>query len=636
MSRWLYQTVAEPINVLANPLPPTSIDVWEPHAEIPRLRPRKFHASLYLNPAPVWISTRVVRPLGIASTASVGRPALLHSGSTYELFIGGVQRFELVNTLRIENSIGGRGSMNFTIHSESGTYRPTDMETVTLYNRGVRRFGGFVQRVVDEVIEGNDATEVAIQCINNRGFTDRVVVAKLYTVSIGGLLWIIFFDIWQEKLQQFGITYVFEGDPLIVLDDILFHYVTVTEVFDRLIAKAPGWAWWIDENKQLHLKQTTTAAAASLSDTARTWENMRVTLEAGMYRNKQWVLPSGSVVSQRTETFSGDGSATDFITDYILTVKPIVKVDGVAQNVTPLGTWTVAYDWYYIPYGQGVFQKSGNPPLTVAQTLTVIYPNPWPLGVSAQDDAEIALRGLVEAVEHVKDVGTAVEAQAIAAGLLEAFSGNGVPEIVEYETNEEIETNWPVPGTLQAINVAHPATSGNKVIESVSSELLDLTLWKHKVRARKGDFNADYQAILETLIKTARVSIISPPMRATFEMDMPNLGQAVGLAPNRYTVQLPPGSVAAVIDSWDGLFPADPPSGLDYIADILLNGSSIFPAGNPNKIVMTAGSTAQQSGFTFSSTNLQVVNGDVLSFNVIQVGSVLPGKYALFHLNLVV
>ncbi len=546
--------------------------------------------------------------------------------SDMHLYIGGVERYHLVNTLRIENSIGGRGSCSFTVFSEAGTYRPTEMETVTFYNRGVRRFGGFVQRVVDEVIEGNDATEVAIQCVGNRGFADRAVVSKRYTADIGGSIWVIFNDIWYNKLRQFGVTYVYEGDPGVVLEDVDFHYITVTECYDRLIAKAPGWAWWIDENNQLHLKQTATGASFPLTDTSRNWERMQVTLEAGMYRNKQWVVPSGPIAAQQVDSFTGDGQTIGFVTDYILTAKPVVKVNGVEQNVTSIGAWGVAYDWYYNPNGAGVFQKLGNTPLTAGQTLTVTYSNPLALATSAQDDAEITLRGLVEAVEHAKDIETVEEAQALADGLLEAFSGNGIPEIVEYDTNEQIEPNWPEVGTLQGIDVAHPATSGNKTVESVSSELLDLTLWKHKVRARKGNFNADYQTILETLTKAARNNrdrhiAIGEVVLAETIIGLTNPGLATGLVTPSIILEKD-----CVFDRWS-IFPmsaADTPTGAGIIVDALLDGVTLLPSGS--RIVLPGGQTTEATGRLFSSSNLLGAKGQVITFNVIQVGSVGKGK----------
>jgi len=563
-----------------------------------------------------------LRPLSISARGTAGRPAFLRSSAASsvatasEMFIDGVARYPLVNTLRLESSIGGRGSMNFTVLSDEGTYRPTDLSTVTFYHRGVRRFGGFVQRVVDEVIEGRDSTYVEIQCIDNRGYTDRVVVAKLYTQPIGGVLWIIFYDIWLTHLQQFGITFVYEGDPGVVLDDVLFHYITATECFDRLIAKAPGWAWWIDANKQFHLKQTNTAAAFSLSDTTRNWESMRVTLEAGLYRNRQWVLPSAPIAALRTDSFTGDGSTTSFITDYILTSKPSVKVATVEQRVAELSDLSVPHDWYYINNGQGIFQRFGLTPVGVGVAITVSYPNPWPLAVFAEDAAEIAARGLVEAVEHAKDVETEEEAQAIADGLLAAFSGDGIPELVEYETNEAIESQWPVPGTLQTIAVAHPATTGIKTIESVSSELLDLTLWKHSVRARKGDFNADYQTVLETLTKSARSN--RDRLIAIAEWDLATVTVGAVDVFNKAEKD-------GIYYAWAIEFPTDPPTGADLIIDALADGVSILPSGNANKIVLPAGQATEARGIAFLSVNLAVTKGTTFTLNVIQAGSSNPG-----------
>jgi hypothetical protein len=57
------------------------------------------------------------------------------------------------------------------------------------------------------------------------------------------------------------------------------------------------------------------------------------------------------------------------------------------------------------------------------------------------------------------------------------------------------------------------------------------------------------------------------------------------------------------------------------IVDALLNGVSILPSGNANKIVLPAGQTTEQRGIVFSSANLPVSFGDRFTLDVIQVGS---------------
>ena len=70
---------------------------------------------------------------------------------------------------------------------------------------------------------------------------------------------------------------------------------------------------------------------------------------------------------------------------------------------------------------QGVFQRPGSAPLAATDTLQVAYPNPFSLAVSAQNDAEIALRGLVEAIAKPQNVIDVATAQSMATGLLNAY-----------------------------------------------------------------------------------------------------------------------------------------------------------------------------------------------------------------------
>ena len=81
-----------------------------------------------------------------------------------------------------------------------------------------------------------------------------------------------------------------------------------------------------------------------------------------------------------------------------------------------------------------------------------------------------------------------------------------------------------------------------------------------------------------------------------------------------------------VLSFWSILFATDPPTGASIIIDALVNGVSIFPAADAQKIVLPAGQTTEQQGFQFSSNNLIVHKGDVLTLNVKQIGSTNPGS----------
>lgn len=81
-----------------------------------------------------------------------------------------------------------------------------------------------------------------------------------------------------------------------------------------------------------------------------------------------------------------------------------------------------------------------------------------------------------------------------------------------------------------------------------------------------------------------------------------------------------------VCSFWSILFAADPPTGSAIIIDALVNGVSIFPNSDLLRIVLQAGQTTEQQGFQFLSNNLAIHQGDILTLNVKQVGSINPGS----------
>ncbi len=209
------------------------------------------------------------------------------------------------------------------------------------------------------------------------------------------------------------------------------------------------------------------------------------------------------------------------------------------------------------------------------------------------------------------------------------------PQALKFTYNSVSQSAWLLPGMVVDVNRTFPTALGNYIVEEISSSLDALTVWRHSVTLRYGQGEVS-ETFERSFLDAARVPIVSPPVRATFELDVTNVGQAVGLQPNRYTVQLPPGVKDMGILSWDWWFPTDPPTGADFNADILVNGVSIFPALAANKVVVAAASTAVASGIKFLTNNRRLVEGDQISINVTQVGSTLSGKYSLGHLNFVV
>lgn len=450
----------------------------------------------------------------IPSTIRYGSLAFLGAtagvAADMQLFIGGQSVQWRESTLSIDLILGAAGRATFTLDSTTtglvSTYRPNVYDEVIFYRQGVRRFGGLVQSVVDTLTPGTDTHEMAVTCTDYMGYLDRVLVSKLYTVSMGSLAWIIIFDIVQVYLKQFGIGFAGFASSGAAVGEVLFHYITAAQAVAQLVSAAPGIYCWIDAYKMLHFSSAGGAAPAgfgvapySITDTSRNYFDFQVSVDGTLYRNKQWVLPSANVLSLRVETFIGDGSTTGFVTQYVLNNAPVVTVNGNNQTVATLGgAMPAGWTWYFIPGGQGVFQRTGQTPLAITDTLLVAYPSPFALAVSAQNDAEIAAKGLVEAIAQPQNVIDLATAQAMATGLLNAYCPNP-PQTIVFSADEQNDSRWLTPGMTMPISKTLPAAAGTFVVQQVSSQEYGLTTFKHTVTLQSNTGNLNPQLGLATL-----------------------------------------------------------------------------------------------------------------------------------------
>jgi len=361
--------------------------------------------------------TGVIQPLSIASTATVGTPTLLHTAKNAELFIGATSYNSAASTFRITKTLSAAWSGACDVFSFGGT-QPDPGDEVAFFWNGTKRFGGVVLSVEEEAIPGD--FQVSLLHLTFTGFqsyTERVIVANLYTQTLGGLPGIIVYEFWRVYLQQFGVTKTGDAGPALVLPNQLFHYVTGTELLNRMKAASPGYDWWIDDDKELHFELTTPTGATApftLRDSDRNVDTMTVRRSNSRYRNKQWVLPSVDLVALRIDSDTGDGVTTSFATNYVLTATPIVKVNDVVQVVGELFSLPAGWECYYINGGIGVFFRVAP---GAALSVEISYPNPFPLGFSAQDDVAIAAKGLYEAVYQAKNVSDQTNCRGDGAGV---------------------------------------------------------------------------------------------------------------------------------------------------------------------------------------------------------------------------
>jgi hypothetical protein len=574
--------------------------------------------------------------LSIAPKAQLGPLTIIVGGNGTALLLNGQQLSWKESSFRITRRLNSSDSASFQLEHYAGDDYPEEGDEVVMIWEGTRIFGGYVLNVEEDTQDGQD--DKSLLTVNLTGYDslfDNLVVAKLYTVPIGGLPQIILYDIWATKLAPRGITYNYGAGPSVLLGDTLFKYVTVREAINTLLAQSPDWSIWIDENKQLRFERTNGAghnAPFIIEDGLDNWDSLKVTKDRSRFRNRQWVLPSKDLKSLFTDTHTGDGSTTAFSTTYALATKPIILVDGVAQVVTELGNWIAGYQCWYVPGGIGVFFVAA-PGSTLE--VDIEYPSPFPLAVSAQDDASIADVGLYEASYQAKDIIDVDSAQALAQGLLDLNKQDSVTiELVYNSDNNEF---WLKPGMSLSIDKTIPNFSGDATVQEVSSAEQDLVLWRHTVTLAAGPGDVTDSTTENQILVSSRVPSTGKTVIITLNLGeditgLTNPGVELGISTTFTRIPVILGG--CVLDSWSFIDPVDPPTGAALIADIQIDGTSIFLGGDDNKPTIPDGDTTEQAGFNFATPNQRFIGGEIVRTDVLQIGSTTPGKNAVLILLL--
>lgn len=654
MKLFQYQILAEPIQLFGpppvvripwNPAPPDVIR--NPPFDVAQLTSGTVDVSYYVPGA------RLFQPFFASRSTIVYEPTFLIGGSggqpaDAQLYLNGVLVEWLANPGDADSTgnltsgvafsspiitkiLGQKGTLTFAFLSTNGTL-PNAYDDVVFYRQGIRRFGGFITTVTDALIVDTVLREYGVSCVDYNGLLDRLVVAKYYTLPQSGIISIVLFDFWANFLQpDFGVTFTyFEfGDPIIEVGPLLFHYLLMSAAIAQLMQNASGWYVNIDAYKHMIFQEQGSGPTApyALSDTSHNYESMAVTQDNSQYRNRQWVLPSVATQAIQVDSFDGDGSTTEVFTQYNLQQQPVVYLNGIIQRVTPLGSWSNPYDWYYIPGGQGIFQNPSNAPIGLLSVLTVAYPGPFQLAAMAENLTEIARVGLVENIYSPTDVVTMLEAQTMAEAILASYCPS-IPSQVEFNTNEVIELiagGWLEPGMMITVTNTAPLAAGAGLpylVQQITSQENNLTVWKHNVIARLQNGATDYQSTLQRLTQAATTQ----PQAANTEVATFLLAQTIpavnnpglqgGPTTNVYIFGAP-GTFA----SWTAVFQTAP-VGTAAVIDAELNGVSILPAGEGKIIIEPGTSGVPVTGFQFGDLSAPVHYnaGDVLSLFILSAG----------------
>ncbi len=586
---------------------------------------------------------------GIASEEGFGIASVLNTlqGTIYYTYIRGVLRNDWVikPSIRRNAAIGGgsRSTASFTLTTKPGlaAYRPNTGDDVTIYEFVGGQFHVFFGGVIETLEEQRYGTvpyfSVQVQCSDYGVICDRRIVGKFYTLFLGGVAAIAIADVVRNFLDGTGIWFddtAAMSLPTTVLGEMLFEFVSVTETLNSICGKIDC-DWRVDYNKELLVfPRGSGYAPAPYSVTDATLNallGIRVRRTYTERFNRIGVRPSIATINYWTDSFIASetqnhaGGWWAFVTTYPFEGStPVVFVDGVQQVVAHIDEINAVPDWTFYYNGQLFLGREGT--VVAGSDVQILYPSPLPYIFWAEDAADIAIRGKVERVESVEGVFDVGALQEVANGLL----ARSVADSVELEFSS-LSPFWE-PGQLLTVDLTLPAVSASMVIESVDSEELpNGRACRHNIKTSSLPPVNRADNFFGKLIEKANRPgpVITQNIRFTLAETiegLTNTGLAVG-APMALAVVERDGIMRDMrlrFRSIDllGQAPVTPTE-----VDVFLNGISVFNAEHP-PILYPAGHVGDVQVFLFATNPLYVNRGDVLTFEVLQAGS-LPGEAVL-------
>lgn len=521
---------------------------------------------------------------------------------------------------------GSKASCRLVLNSKKGFYRPAQGEEVVVWTAAGKWFAGVVDKITEKHWSGTSGlSEIIVDCVDYGALCDRIIVGREIVAQFGNICSIIMYELAWRYFSKIGITYTFPfygdigSEPL---GDQVWNWMTLTEVMNDLTRKCGG-DWRVDFDKNVwpfYPSVGYTDAPFSIEDDDGNWIDMTVERDSSRYRNRVGIKNSHNTRPLWTDTFvvgeTGPFIYANPIQWYTMAPmrnKPVVRVNGVVQTVidfSEIGPTT--HDFYWID--NQVWASPSNPPAP-GSILTITYPSPLSYVVWAQDDAEIALYGLHEGIEEVKDIPTLDAMQALADAALARRLVR--PTSLTITTDREgIEA-----GMLLSVNSARHAVTGDFLVTKVSSVEQGKKFFRHTITAvdaatqSLGDITAFFhQLVAQTIQPRDRLTQHIIFVVAETIEGITNPGLTTGV---KQAIRMAP--VNGLLRSCSIETQNVTPTTTDVEIDVLQNGVSIFPDGP--KLIWPAGASIRQTVIEFLADPMPVTEGDIFTIEVLQADS---------------
>jgi hypothetical protein len=391
-----------------------------------------------------------------------------------------------------------------TLVTEAGEELTTEAGDV-LFVENEAIFGGLIDSVSEAlVIDGNRSwLRREVECVSFDALADRRLVAATYETQPQTLADIVT-DVVTNYMNGDGITTINVQAGGINIDPIKFNYVTAAAVFDEL-ASVTGWAWWIDDTRNLYFQPRAAIAAPFVIDGTNA-RRVSVAKAAETYRNRQLIRAGLDLTASRTENFIGNGTQKAWVLSYPVGAVPTsITVATVPQTIGIRGVDT-GFDWYWNLGDSTVSQDDGAPAVGNGVAIAVTYQGQFPILVNAQDDAQVAQQaaigggsGIWEAIDSRSNLNDDDSALQIAQGLLRRYGQ--IPRRLRFET-DNVGLH---PGQLLTANFAPHNVSGSWLIDQVNASDRFGDALVYVVEALDGESIGGWESFFKSLSGEGRV-----------------------------------------------------------------------------------------------------------------------------------
>jgi len=441
----------------------------------------------------------------------------------YALQIAGVERPLRLGSLSLQTVVNGRHVLSAAVLSAAGAYRPACADEATLLEDGTPIFGGVI-RVVEE--EGADGLPIAhissrITCDSFNVYAER----RFVTLTIpAGVTLKAALELLDDYLTGYGVTL----DPAQVTGPTLDAEQTaygqaLNSVLDTL-SQRTGFIWEIDATKTFRMFEPGTVPCPFniIDGDHHQVGDLKVERSRDRYVNRVIVKGGKPGLFDLVDAFVADGVEDTFALRQPIAgpMPPVPTQDGAVGYMVvdygPTGTESLAgllappgFLWEYDPVAITVRRRPGPPD---AGPFQVRYQAQYPIFVTVEDAAEIALHGIWEAVYEYPDIYDQAVLEELGASLLS--QGLEIKTELTIQTRElgaRAGQSFTVTAAARDIDAVFLITEVNAVTEATADSL------RRTLKCVEGNlFKGSFRGLIKAWLGSGTVSASTgPPVAST-------------------------------------------------------------------------------------------------------------------------